>query len=364
MKLRTALITGVLLAAGVAHAEPERKAPTTAEGWYEEGGTQYTLGNFDKAVEAFKNGFELETDDTKKPAYLYNIAQAYRQANDCKNSVFFYKRFLALKANEVAKPLAPERRAEVDGWIRDGEACMKQQDALRTKLPDATMKPGDEAKKPVVQPPPPHPVKPVVVARAGGEDEGGGDEDGGAVHALSPDTPRLVSVRFVAGGTHVSAGDLSFPLQATAALVGGYPISINDKLIIEPGLGFTFTPAPYDAMGGASTTGKMFGVFANGGARYEVAPKIGVRGDLGLGLLVFSGLEAGNPFTENGAGTSGALSMFHLRAAVSADYLITPNLAATVTPFAFGYSPAKAGFRDGISSITSIDFMVGVGYRM
>jgi hypothetical protein len=147
--------------------------------------------------------------------------------------------------------------------------------------------------------------------------------------------------------------------------VAGYPIAINNKLTIEPGAGLTFTPAPFDnEMTGASETSTMFGLFANGGVRYEVAPKLGVRGDLGAGLLVFSGLDQGNPFTQGGAGTTGALSMFHLRIAVSADYLLSPNLAVTLTPFAFGYSPAKSGLRDDISAITSIDFLVGLGYRM
>ena len=82
-------------------------------------------------------------------------------------------------------------------------------------------------------------------------------------------------------------------------------------------------------------------------------------------LVVFSGIsEAGNPFTDMGAPTSGALTMLAVRAAVSGDYLITNNVFATLTPLAFTYSPAKSGLRDDIKSITRLDFMVGVGYRM
>ena len=70
----------------------------------------------------------------------------------------------------------------------------------------------------------------------------------------------------------------------------------------------------------------------------------------------------GNPFTEGGAATSGALGMFAVRAAASADYAITPNIVATVTPISFAFSPAKDGLRS--SSILQIDFMAGIGYRM
>ena len=56
--------------------------------------------------------------------------------------------------------------------------------------------------------------------------------------------------------------------------------------------------------------------------------------------------------------------MFAVRVAASADYAFTPNVYGTVTPIAFSYSPAKAGLRDDIKSLTRLDFMLGVGYRM
>lgn len=375
MKLRPALLaSALLLAARLAAAAPP---PTTAEGWYSEGQTQYTLGNFDKAVEAFKKGFELETVEQNKPAYLYNIAQAYRQANDCKNAVFFYKRFLALKANDTVKPLAPERKAEVDGWVKDGEACIKQQEDLRKGTPDGTVKPGDDgARKPdVTTTNPPqtggNPTTTTTAAKPSDQHVATVTTDAGAngnVGIIAPApaaAPHLLSLRVLGGATIVSAGDLKFPTQATGTLLAGYPLAINDKLSIEVGVALQYTPVPFDDMAGASVTGTMFGAMANGGLRYAVAPKIGVRGDLGLGALVFSGLDAtGNPFTQGGVGATGALTMFHARVAASADYLINDNLAVTLTPIAFGYSPAKSGFKDGISSLTSIDFMIGLGYRM
>src|SRR5262249_3777626 len=68
-------------------AAPAWAAPKTADEWYEDGANQYTLGNFDKAIDAFKQGFSLEPDESKKANYLYNIAQAYRQTHDCKNAL-------------------------------------------------------------------------------------------------------------------------------------------------------------------------------------------------------------------------------------------------------------------------------------
>ena len=113
---------------------------------------------------------------------------------------------------------------------------------------------------------------------------------------------------------------------------------------------------------GASKKANLIGLVANVGATYKVAPKIGIRGDLGVGLLLFGGVSE-SPFTDFAA-TSGTLSMPHVRIGVSADYAITNNLIATLAPIAFSYSPAKTGLRADITAITAIDFMVGIGYRM
>ena len=49
---------------------------------------------------------------------------------------------------------------------------------------------------------------------------------------------------------------------------------------------------------------------------------------------IFAGLDKmGNPFTAGGAAATGPLTVFHVRAAVSGDYLVTPNVVITVTPF-------------------------------
>ena len=104
------LLFAALLVPMMALAEP----PTTADDWYKEGETQYNLGNFESAADAFKKGYEVEPDEAKKPAYLYNVAQAYRLGNKCKEASFFYKRFLALKERDSKKPIRPALKAEVE----------------------------------------------------------------------------------------------------------------------------------------------------------------------------------------------------------------------------------------------------------
>lgn len=354
MKRTWTITSACLLASSLAWAQPK-----TPDELYREGENQYNLGNFDKAVESFKAGFELETVESKKSAYLFNIAQSYRQMKECVQAQFFFKRFISMKEADRAKPLKPAMRAQVEKWIAELDGCAREQreqeEARKAAAAKAAAdKPADPAK----------PEQPTVAAKpdpTDGDDDGDGDGDGISRTLTGPAGP--VAVRLSGGGAKLSTGDLTVPVQATAALVGGYPLRLSDKLTLEVGGAFTLTPVAYrDAVMDESRTAQLIGALANAGATYEVAPKIGVRGDLGLGLLFF-GNAGGSPFTNYNP-TSGALAMFHVRAAVSGDYAITPNLVATVTPVAFSFSPAKAGLREDISSITAIDFMVGIGYRM
>ncbi|HEX2691267.1 MAG TPA: hypothetical protein VHN14_31860 [Kofleriaceae bacterium] len=358
--------------------------PRTAEDWYKEGENQYNLGNFDKAVEAFKQGFSLETNESKKAVYLFNVAQSYRQANDCKNAQFFYKRFLALKDNDTVKPLSPKTRKDVEDRISELEACVQQATSISKKPPNNNLPPDGDGEK---TPPSDDGHKDIRKNAKDGKDGKGKDiavglkhrrghgsaddsEDDDGDSATKPArlaAPHLISARITGGGTKVSAGNIEVPVQFTAALVAGYPIAISEQLSLDVGVAFTFTPVPYttNAMGttmARSATAQMVSLMANAGAMYEVIPKLSVRGDAGLGALFFANVSE-SPFT-GGAPTSGALSMFHLRAALSADYAFTPNIIGTLTPIAVSYSPPKDGLVSDIKQLSSIDFMLGIGYRM
>jgi len=371
------LVCALLLVPALAGADPKN-----ADEWYKQGETEYNLGDFDKAAESFKQGFALETNDEKKPAYLYNVAQAYRQGNKCKDAVFFYKRFLALKDGDTVKPLKASTRAEIEQWIKDLEECAKQQDAIAGKPPQDTIKPGDDGKTGTTGTgtttagtgttttagtgTTTHKPDPKKVGSGSDSDTGSGDDDDNSVRQVAPPPPHMISARFIGGAAKISAGGLDVPVQATFTLIAGYPIPINDKLVIDAGIAATFTPVPYqNSITSMTKTASFVTLLADAAATYAVTPKIGLRGDLGAGVLVFSGIDdMGNPFTQDGASTSGALAMAAVRFGISGDYAITQNLIATLAPFAVTYSPAKSGLRSDISSIVRLDFMLGIGYRM
>ncbi len=361
MKRMLGLVGVSLLWSALAAAEPK-----TADEWYKEGENQYNLGDFDKAADAFKQGFSLETDDAKKPAFLYNVAQAYRQGNKCKDAVFFYKRFLSLKDTGVGKPLSDDKHKEIEGLINELDACAKTQDAIAKKPPENTMSPSGDTTG--TSPGTPNgntgntTGTGTKVANAG--DEGGEEGDEGGVRKGVTVEPKLVTGRLGLGASFVSAGNLDIPVQPNFTLIGGYPIKLIPKLRGEPGIAIAYKPIPFKNAMGGSETAAMTQLLLNASATYEVMPKISARGDLGLGLLFLSGVDMGSPFTQSGAGTSGALAMFSFRFALSGEYDVTKNIFATVTPFAYSWSPAKTGLRSDIAAINSFDFLVGAGYRM
>lgn len=363
MRIKT-LVCGALLVPMLAAAQP--KSP---DDWYKEGETQYNLGNFDKAADAFKQGFALETVESKKSAYLYNVAQAYRQGGKCRDALFFYKRYLALKDADTAKPLSAEKREQTERLITEQEECVKKLDSNASTPPGNTLPPEGNGSATTTTTGTGHGSGSTVVAQTGGtgNDEGSdsGEEEPSTPTVMTP--PKLFSARFDGGAAKISAGSaLTIPVQASFALVAGYPVFVQNQLEIDAGIAASFTPLPYtNTITMAKQNATFITALADAGATYFVTPRIGLRADVGVGVLLFSGIsDAGNPFTDMGAPTSGALTMLAVRGAVSGDYLITNNVFATLTPIAFTYSPAKSGLREDIKSITRLDFMVGVGYRM
>jgi hypothetical protein len=208
-------------------------------------------------------------------------------------------------------------------------------------------------------------AKPTTTGAA--EPSGDGDDsDDGEEPAPTPPTgqPKALVARVLGGAGKLNAGSLDVPVQFFGTIAGGYPLAIDDKLRIELGAAVSFTPVPYTTSSGDHGSGSLVGAVANVGAAYELMPKLVGRVEAGVGASLFAGLgKMGNPFTEGGTPASGALTTVLARGAVSADYAVTPNVVITATPFAFAYTPAPKGFIPDISSLTTMSFLVGVGYQ-
>lgn len=141
---RALAIAGVLLLlGGVASADKK-----TALEHYKKGTTAYNLGKFDQAIGHFEAAYEEHPD----PVFLFNIAQCYRQLDNCERSTFFYRRYLSLKPDAA-------NRDEVEARIKELEQQCEEKDELPKRPPEGTVPPGDKGGKGTKPPPPPVEVK-------------------------------------------------------------------------------------------------------------------------------------------------------------------------------------------------------------
>ena len=85
-------------------------AAPTAEALFNEGQAEYDRHNYALAIDRWQEAYRL----SKEPALLFNIAHAYRLANDCERALSTYKSFIA------ADPTS-ERRQDADELVRELE---------------------------------------------------------------------------------------------------------------------------------------------------------------------------------------------------------------------------------------------------
>lgn len=109
--LRLAL--AVLLASGVAHAQPaptppapESPALEEARRLYVEGNEHYSAGRYTLAAERFVKAYEL----SGKPALLFNLANTYERAGDYEKAAHYLRMYLA--GGEVHDPAAVKARLQ------------------------------------------------------------------------------------------------------------------------------------------------------------------------------------------------------------------------------------------------------------
>ncbi|HSD88635.1 MAG TPA: tetratricopeptide repeat protein [Kofleriaceae bacterium] len=119
-------------------APKEAPAPTgapsvqsKADVLFEKGQANFQGGQFQAAIELFKQAYDLVRD----PVYLFNIAQSYRKVGDCLAAFDYYNRYLG------ESPKA-ENRDKVNQWLREMQPCVEQ----RQKEQEAARR-GEEAEQ-------------------------------------------------------------------------------------------------------------------------------------------------------------------------------------------------------------------------
>ncbi len=108
-----ALAGAAVVSEGAAWADEKTDQARKA---FEDGKKAYNVGEFDKAVELWKAGYDIKDD----PVFLFNIAQAYRQKQDYAKAIFFYKAFLREDPNA-------KNRSDVESRIAEMQKLLDEQ---------------------------------------------------------------------------------------------------------------------------------------------------------------------------------------------------------------------------------------------
>lgn len=144
MDLRNWILTWTLslsIAAPALATSDSDEATEEARRHVKEAKVAYTLGEFDKAIAAWKEAYRLKP----LPVILFNLAQAYRMSGDYKESVFQYENYLR------GLPNAPNR-LEVEQRIEQlAPLIAVEQEAQQSPMPEtADVSAPTEATRPPV----------------------------------------------------------------------------------------------------------------------------------------------------------------------------------------------------------------------
>jgi tetratricopeptide (TPR) repeat protein len=157
-RLPLVVLSGLLLCAGTVSAQ-EKEAPkpdnkAAAKEHYNRGTSFYDLGKYDEAIKEFEAAYQLKND----PAFLYNLAQSYRQAGNHERAVHFYKTYLRYVPNA-------KNRDDIEDKIKTEEQLIAKGGGGTTPPPITTPPPTTTPPATTTPPtttPPPGGDQPVV----------------------------------------------------------------------------------------------------------------------------------------------------------------------------------------------------------
>ncbi len=116
--MKHCVLVGLVIAfARFAHADPkvDPAVQAKADVLFEKAQADYQSGQFQAAIELFKQAYELIHD----PVYLFNVAQSYRKVLDCEAAFDYYTRYLGDSPNA-------ENHAKVQQWLTELQPCVEQ----------------------------------------------------------------------------------------------------------------------------------------------------------------------------------------------------------------------------------------------
>ncbi len=351
--VRAAALAVLLVTGGLARADDAQQARDL----FNQGNTFFDLGQFDKAIEAWQNGYQLKND----PGFLYNIAQAYRTTGDAQKAIFAYKRYLsnAPKAHN---------RAEVEQKVEALQKQLAAQPQAKQLPPPAPLGPESPTPAPAtsVEPPPaagaaaPQPLSggtaAAGVASAGVAPEAAPMPEPAPLVAYVP--PRRVDLAAALGFDTWAKGVQGSAKPSFAYTLGGGYSFGGPTSQVRFRLGVLFGYTFLSETDGRDT---FLSLLLDPGLDVRLSRRFRLDGDLALGVLSVGGLKPSSSLLDHSRplAVSGTQALFETRLGVDLGLDLTPAWSLFGGP-AVANSPKKKNF---YADITRVELLFGVAYR-
>jgi hypothetical protein len=377
-RLRIAFSQGLILVLALALLPAVARAGDDAQRakeLFQQGTTLFNLGEFDKAIEAWQQGYKEKAD----PGFLYNIGQAYRLKGDATKAIFFYRGYLR------NSPKAPNR-AEIEAKIA---ALQKEQSEPKPATPGTPATPDrGPATPPPVAPPPtlltPTPAPPAHVVPPPAGPTPIAPPPVPAPPLAGPGAPPAPEPPAPMSEPPASTND-NAPWDLSVALgLDAWTSGLNIKgsapaqLAFSLGFGRTFgdvygsSSFRVGALLHATSLDEGSGATANkvSFTSILVEPSLRIRlvdrrlyltGGLGIGVLAIGGVKVTSVVLDPKStvkNVNGTLSAFELRPAVGLQLHFSPRLLVFVSP-ALSFSPKPQYF---YQTLGRFELMFGLAY--
>jgi hypothetical protein len=292
---------------------------------FQQGSKYYDLGQFDKAIEAWQQGYDQKPD----PGFLYNIAQAHRQKQDAAKAIFFYKGYLRNSPKAHNRVEVEKRIAELQKQLDAGTPPPANTTTppptngtlpVNTTTPppaNTTAPPPDNQLPPPLTPPPPTFT----------------DTQPAVAQTFQPPPPVInrpfdltagIGPAFWTSGVNGDAKP-SFVLTMMGGYTFGQPTS---RFRFRAGalIGYTFLGANDDM---TNVTFLSFLLDPTLDVRLTQSGQWHLTVDLGFGLQMLSGLKPGSKLlaANEQLAVNGAQGMFETRIGLGVSYRVLPELA-------------------------------------
>lgn len=328
---------------------------------FTQGNTYFDLGQFDKAIDAWQQGYQLKND----PGFLYNIAQAYRTMGDAQKAIFFYKRYLS---NAPKAHNRGEVEQKIDA-LQKQISLQEQAKGLPPPGPFGPDNPGSNGTPGATTPPPAGDTTPPAATTApavtvtgtsppplDSTTPAGAVVENGAVPAAAP-PPHRIDLRAALGFDTWSSG-----LQENAkpsfafTLAGGYTFGAPGAQVrfrLGALFGYTF-------LNESSGKDNFTSFLVDPTIVINVMPKLNLMGDLGIGVMSISGLNQNSALLEtSNVAVNGSQALALIRVGVAGEYDLTQNVSIFLWP-AYANSPKKQFF---YKDIQRFEVLAGVAIR-